>query len=252
MKALLYILLLMLLLSACGRKGSLMPPEALVPAAVQDLNVRQSGEEFRITWSAPAKEQGGRPLRDLSEFKLLRRSITGDGSDCPSCPDSWQLLTTVDLDMPGETGQSGATFSYRDKGLPLGSTSQYRLLAISRSGGVSSPAISPVKKLQPLVTPPSLKAAVLPAAIRLEFSFAPAGKAKLVGFNVYRRANEKTPALLPLNSVPIGQSFWEDRQLEFGHTYRYSAAALVELEGETVESLPSKEVELLFTLQELR
>ena len=93
---------------------------------------------------------------------------------------------------------------------------------------------------------------MLPAAIRLDFRFAPAGKAKLIGFNVYRRANEKTPATLPLNSVPISQSFWEDRQIEFGRSYRYSATALVELEGETVESLPSKEVELLFTLLELR
>lgn len=241
--------ILMMLFSACGRKGALLPPEALVPAAVGDLNVRQTGEEFRLSWSAPAKEQGGRPLRDLFGFKLFRRNIAGDGSDCSSCPDSWQLLTTVDLDL---AGKSGALFSYRDKGLPTGSSSQYRLLAISRSGGISSPATSAVKKLQPAVTPPTIKAAVLADAVRLEFGFSPLGKAKLIGFNVYRRESGKTPATLPLNSTPISQPVWEDRQLEFDRSYRYSAAALVELEGETVESLPSGEVELLFTLQELR
>lgn len=252
MKALLKILLLLLLLSACGRKGALLPPEALVPAAVQDLQVQQTGEEFRISWSAPGKEKGGRPLRDLSGFKLLRRTVTADGSDCASCPDSWQLLTTVDLALPGQTVQGGGWFSYRDRGLPPGSKSQYRLLALSRSGGISSPATSPVKKLQPLVTPPGLKGAVLPAGIRLEFDFTAVAPAKLVGFNVYRRSTAKEAATLPLNSRPIVQSFWDDQQIEFGRTYRYSAAALVELEGEIVESLPSPEVELLFTQQELR
>jgi len=242
----------MLFLSGCGRKGPLLPPDALVPAAVQDLTVQQQGEEFRVSWSAPSKEKGGRPLRDLAGFRLYRRNIAGDGSDCSSCPDSWKLLTSIDLDMPGITRQSGAPFSYRDKVPATGSTSQYRLLAVSRSGGVSAPATSPLKKLHPVILPPTLQAAVLPAAVRLEIGYSPVGKAKVAGFNVYRRLNQNDPAPFPLNSAPLGQAVWEDQQVEFGRSYRYSATVLLEQEGEIVESLPSAEVELLFTLQELR
>jgi predicted small lipoprotein YifL len=43
MKKALFITIMLLFLTACGRKGALMPPEALVPAAIQDLNVLQSG-----------------------------------------------------------------------------------------------------------------------------------------------------------------------------------------------------------------
>ncbi len=252
MRVVLPLLLCLLFLSACGRKGALMPPEALVPAAVQDLSVLQSGEDFRIVWSAPTKEKGGRPLRDLAEFRLLRRSIAGDGSDCSSCTDSWKLLTTVALDVPGEAVKYGETFIYRDKGLAPGSSSQYRLLAISRSGGISAPAISPVKKLQPVTTPPALKAQLAPAAIRLEFGAVGAGTAKLLGFNIYRRKIGENSAALPQNAVPINKNYWEDHELELGQTYRYRATAVVEREGETVESPLSAEIELLYSLQELR
>lgn len=236
----------------CGRKGALVPPEALVPATVQNLAVQQQGADFRITWAAPTKELGGRPLRDLAGFRLQRRDIAGDGSDCASCSASWQLLTAVDLDLPGETRQSGSTFIYFDRGRTPGSTSQYRLLALSKSGGSSSPATSPLKKMQPPVLAPAIRATVLPASVSIGFDFTPPAGAKLLGFNLYRRQIGAPPSLLSLNNAPIGQRSWEDQQLQFGQTYRYAATALVEIGGEQVESLPSAETEVLFSLQELR
>ena len=241
-----------LLLAGCGKKGPLMPPGALVPAPVQNLLVQQQGADFRITWQAPGKEQGGRPLRDLAGFRLQRRDIPPDGNDCAACPDSWQLLTAFDLDSPGETRKSGGTFIYYDRGLPPGSTSQYKLLALSRSGGSSAPATSPLKKMQPVVAAPAIEAVLRTGSIGIAFTFTPPAGAKLLGYNVYRRLSVAEPSLLPLNGAPIPPPAWEDQQLQFGQTYRYSATALVEIGGESVESLPSAEVELLYTLQELR
>jgi len=240
------------LLAGCGKKGALIAPEALVPAAVQELRVQQQGADFRITWQAPTREQGGRPLRDLAGFRLQRRDISPDGNDCAACPDSWQLLTTVDLDLSGEVRKSGATFIYLDRGLPPESSSQYKLLALSRSGGSSAAAMSPLKKMQPVVPAPAIKAELQPSSIRIAFTFTPPAGAKLLGYNIYRRLTAAEPLLLPLNSAPLPQAVWEDQQLQFGQSYRYSATALVELGGESVESLPSPEVELVFSLQELR
>jgi hypothetical protein len=97
-----------------------------------------------------------------------------------------------------------------------------------------------------------LKGTVLTDSVRLEFGFSSGGKTKLTGFNVYRRPSGNDPSPLPINAAQISQNIWEDRKVEFNHSYRYSVAALVELEGETVESLRSEETELLFTQQELR
>lgn len=252
MKRALLLILALLLCSACGKKGALMPPEALVPAEVQNLRVQQAGEALRITWSAPAKEKGGRPLRDLAGFRLFKRIIAGDGSDCAACPESWQLLAAVDSDNPGETVKSGATFISYDRGIPVGQTSQFRLVALSKSGGFSAPATSPLVKFQPALPAPEIKGEVLPASIKLEFSFVPPPNARLAGFNVYRRTGKTALALLPLNPAPLPGNSWEDMQLQFDRSYSYSATALVEMNGETVESLRSEEIDILFELQELR
>ena len=252
MKRLLFLILVPLLLSACGRKGALMPPEALVPAVVENLQVQQSGEEIRISWRAPSKEKGGRPLRDLAGFKLFKRIIAGDGTDCPACPESWLLLAAVDSDNPGDTVKSGSTFINYDRNIPDGQTSQYRLLALSKSGGFSSPATSALVKFQPPVPAPGIKGSVLPASVKLEFTFVPPADAKLAGFNVYRRTDKAVAALLPLNPAPLPGSAWEDTGVEFDRSYSYSATALVVVNGETVESRRSEEIDVLFKLQELR
>jgi len=252
MKRLLLLILALLTLSACGKKGQLMPPEALVPAEVQNLKVQQSGEELMISWSAPSKEKGGRPLRDLAGFRLFKRIIAGDGTDCSACPESWLLLAEVDSANPG-TGatKSGSTYIRHERHIPAGQTSQYRLLALSRSGGFSSPATSPLVKFQSPVPAPGIKGTVLPASVRLEFTFAQPADAKLAGFNVYRRTDKTEPALLPLNPAPLPGNAWEDTGVEFDRSYRYSATALVVVNGETVESRRSEEIDILFKLQDL-
>jgi predicted small lipoprotein YifL len=242
---------LLLALAGCGKRGQLLPPEALVPAAVESFQVQQRGADIRITWQAPTHEQGGRPLRDLAGFRLLRRDLAGDAGDCAACPDAWQLLTFIDTDLPTENVRSGATYIYTDRQRPVGSVSQYRLLALGKSGGSSAPATSTVKRVLPPVAPPTFRGAVLPAAIALSFTAAAPVEGKLVGFNVYRRQDAQEP-LLPLNPLPITAAAWEDRQLQFGTTYRYRATTLMEIAGETVESLATDEIELVFSLQELR
>jgi predicted small lipoprotein YifL len=238
--------------AGCGKKGALLPPEALVPAAVRELKVIQTGQDFRVTWKAPAKEQGGRPLKDLSGFLLLRRDVTPEGGDCPSCPDSWKLLSRIDLDTPESVKKSGDLFIYFDKGGETGNRFQYRVTALSKSGGKSSPADAPVKKLFHPPPLPAIKATLQPSSIRI--GFAP-GKTKgpaVIGFNIYRRTAGSAPPLLPFNQEPVTDSYWEDHSLEYGSSYRYSAAALAQIEGEIVESPRSEEIEILFKQLELR
>jgi predicted small lipoprotein YifL len=236
--------------SGCGKKGALLPPEALVPASVRDLNVIQSGQEFRITWRAPAKEQGGKPLKDLSGFLLSRRDVSS--GDCPSCPDSWQLLSRIDLDSPGSTQKSGDLFLHFDKSVEMGNRIQYRLTALSRSGGRSRPADTPLKTVFQPPPPPTITATLQPASIRIGFKRGKGTDFQLIGFNVYRRTVGAAPPLLPLNQEPVSGNSWEDQSLEYGTSYRYSATALTQIEGELVESPRSEETEILFKQLELR
>jgi hypothetical protein len=236
--------------SACGRRGQLISPDALVPAAVQNMQVRQQGDAFRITWQAPGKEVSGRPLRDLAGFRLLRRTV--DDGSCASCPDSWKLLSEIDLDLPESGTKIGSTYLYRDRDKRPGDAVQYRLQAFSRSGGVSPVETSPPRRMLPAVSAPAITATAMPTSILLSFRFTPPAGAKLVGYNLYRRSGTDAPALLPVNREPIAEPSWEDQQVQFGQTYRYAATAVVAVSGETVETVISDEQELVFSLPEPR
>jgi len=246
------ILILFLLLAACGRKGPLIPPEALVPAAVDTLRVEQKGWDFRVSWRAPGKEQSGRPLRDLAGFRLLRRQIVPGEPDCSACSDAWQLLATVDLDLPRSVQQHDGFYLYRDGGMLPGKAAQYRLVAFSKSGGVSRPATSPVRTLLPVPAAPSLKAGTTPTAITLELSSGLMTDSGFAGFNLYRRTAGEEPVPFPHNPAPITTPVYEDQRVDYGRSYRYSATVLVKIGDDLVESLPSAEVEVPFSLQEIR
>ena len=87
-----FLFILILLLVGCGKKGALIPPEALVPAPVGDPQVTQRGETFRVSWTAPSREESGRPLQGGVRFRLYRREVLPPGQDCSTCPDVWKLL----------------------------------------------------------------------------------------------------------------------------------------------------------------
>jgi hypothetical protein len=252
MRSIFCLLTLLLLLSGCGKKGALIPPEALVPATVRDLTVIQTGQDFRITWRAPVKEQGGRPLKDLSGFQLLRRDVTPEGGECPSCPDSWKLLSRIELDMPASFQKSGDLFISFDKGGEKGSRFQFRVAALSRSGGISRPSDTPLIKLHPLPPAPAITATLQPSSIRIVFKAGKARDGEAIGYNIYRRTAGSPIPLLPLNQDPVTETSWEDHSLEYGNSYIYAATTLSQIEGEIVESPRSEEIEVLFRQLELR
>jgi len=243
---------LLLSLAACGRKGQLIPPEALVPATVGNLQVQQQGESFRISWSAPGKEQSGRPLRDLAGFRLLRRQLLPGDQDCSACSDAWQLIATVDMDLPLNVEKSGGNYIFRDRGVKPTSSSQYRLVAFSKSGGISRPATSPLKKFLPPPAPPVLKATTTPTAIRLELQPGGTAPQEIAGYNIYRRSAGEPIPPLPLNRSPLPGPVYEDMAVAYGSSYRYAASQLLKSGDELVESEPSAEIEVLFDEPQLR
>src|SRR5689334_16806638 len=97
-KFLFLIFFLVLALAGCGRKGLLVPPEALVPGPVSDLRTAQKGERFQVAWSSPSHEEGGRALKDLAGFRLFKREVLPPDEDCEACPDAYRLLKEIDLE----------------------------------------------------------------------------------------------------------------------------------------------------------
>ena len=214
------------LLAGCGKKGALIPPEALVPAAVTDLKARQQGSDMVITWTQPQKEKSGRPLKDLSSMKITRRIVTGGSADCSACPESWESVAELDPAYPGKALKIGSLYILRDDGGEVGRKAEYMLVSRSKSGGVSQSATTGLMITESTGNAPELTSEVLPSSVRLFVK-----SAATAGFNIYRRESKSDPATLPLNREPVKGEFWEDSGVSFGKSYFYRATAL-ELKGD--------------------
>ncbi len=252
MRNILLIMLLGITLAACGKKGSLVPPEALVPAPSADLTVWQQGEAFRVSWSAPAKEERGRPLRDLAGFRLYRHEVLPPGEECLACAESWVLVREVDLAYLRDVQRNGNRFSCLDRAVKSGTAYRYSVTAVSRTGGVGRPAYSGPHKKEPVPLPPTLQAIPSPTAVTLEFVAIPLPASERLGFNVYRqRAGDPAP-VVPLTPAPVPGPTYTDEHLERGAIYRYTVTAVVRIDGQEVESGPSNETEATLSPPELR
>ena len=243
MKKILFVIMA-ILLSGCGKKGPLVPPEALVPAAISDLRVEQKGERFLVLWSSPTRQEGGRALRGLAGFRLFRRDLLPPGEDCEECPEAYRLLTNIDLDYPRGGVVGGNSGLYYDDALTIGKSYRYKVIAAGKDGSLSRPSNKADRKKVAPPPPPVLQALATPIGVRLTWQ-APAAPAsgRIEGYNVYRKRSGESFPLSPLTGVPLKETFYEDGNVEQEARYIYVVRAIALTDGVTVESDPSNEVE---------
>jgi predicted small lipoprotein YifL len=242
MQRTLILFLISLVLVACGKKGPLVPPEALVPAAITDLAVAQQGEYFQLSWSGPARLAGGGRLTDLAGFELFRREVLPAAEDCEQCPSAYSLLRAVDLEYLRDAERLGSRFFVHDNGVATGKTYQYKIISREKDGTPSRGSNKVRRQKVPPPLPPVLQAISSPTGINLEFVAIPAEGGTIIGYNIYRSRNSETLSSLPLNEQPVAGNTYEDLRVQRGSGYRYIARTVARIAGETVESGPSNEV----------
>ncbi|MEA1933842.1 MAG: fibronectin type III domain-containing protein [Thermodesulfobacteriota bacterium] len=76
---------LVLLLTSCGYKTDLVPPQATVPAQIKNLKYRLDETGVTLTWSYPTKTTEGSAIREIRAFELFR-AVIPEEDYCPDCP----------------------------------------------------------------------------------------------------------------------------------------------------------------------
>jgi hypothetical protein len=240
----LLLLLIFFLPAGCGRKGQLIPPEALLPVPIADLQVAQEGGRFRVSWSLPPKPGGGGAHRELAGFRLFKREVLPPDQDCEACADAYRLAKSVDLDYLQDVRRSGDRLLTSDSDIALGTTYQYKVVAVNKDGTVSPDSNRARRRM---VTPPAaprLQAKFTPTEVLLSWEeSAPPANGKLVGYNIFRWRKGAPAALAPLNSTPDLKAGFEDTKVEPRVAYVYVVRTVAAVDGETAESEPSNEVE---------
>ena len=244
MKNLFLLLVLLVILAGCGRKGALVPPEALRPAPVTDLRVDQRGERLVVSWSRPKRTEGGRPLRKLDGFRLLRREILPPGQDCEDCPSAYRVISEIDLEFPLGVVVAGDRFFFYDAGLPEGKRYRYKLFARQKDGS-SSPPSNRADRTKVVAPPaPVVTAQSAPTGISLQWAAVETpANGEIEGYSVYRQRGDEPFPPLPMTVGPQTAMTYTDTGLERNGRYRYAVSTIAVVQGEAVESELSKEVE---------
>lgn len=236
------LILSLLLLAACGKKGPLIPPDLPPPPPVSALRVDQHGENFRISWTAMTPEAGKEPATAIAGFRIYRRDIRSPDDECADCGAEDLLIRTVDSDYLQDVVKVGNFYAVTDGDVRTGKTYQYRVTAFSRNEITFSESTRVKRKKVPPPPAPVVRLGEVAAGLLLEWQPVSTTTGTVTGYAVYRLRPGERHAVGHLGRVAAVEPHYEDLRMEPDTMYRYQVRSIALVDGETVESEPSPEV----------
>lgn len=100
-----------LTLGGCGYKNQPVPPDSVVPVAVNDLRYAIDESGLTLNWTFPTKNVAGNDLTDVQSFELYRAVVPMEDY-CGSCPIPFGEPIAIDggLTSDSEKGTRQATY----------------------------------------------------------------------------------------------------------------------------------------------
>jgi predicted small lipoprotein YifL len=246
MRKLIFLLSVMVILNACGKKGPLIYPDLLVPAAPAEVAAQQMGASMKLSFVLPSRDRAGRNLTGLAGVKILKRDEpSGQTSVCSTCTADFALFRILNIEpLPSDVLRSGSLVQLLDGEVQVGRSYSYSVSAYTgdqQTGVASAPVKADMVILPP---PPVLQALSQPTEINLEFAGQAPQVGSIAGYNLYRTAKGEAFSLLPMNREPLSGNSFVDQELERSVTYVYGVRMVVRLPaGGRAESALSNEVE---------
>lgn len=246
MRTLASLLFIAVSLTACGKKGPLIYPDMLVPAAPSSVAAQQTGNAMKLSFVLPSKDLAGRNFSGLASVKILKHDEpAGQAPGCSSCTADFALFRKLNLELlPSDTQRSGSLVALLDSDVQVGRSYSYRVSGFTREnqeGAVSTTAPA-VMRLTPL--PPVLQVICQPTEIDLEFVGLPPEEGVIAGYNIYRTVKGALFPLVPLNRKPLVENRYVDQGLDRSTSYVYGIRTVVRLsDGSRMESNLSNEAE---------
>jgi hypothetical protein len=118
--------LVSLFLCACGVKSPPVPPDQTKPMQISDLRAANDPYGIDLYWSRPTRYQGGRQMRDLGEFIILRAQGGEDFQPLVELP-----VTDQERFAPQRS------FVYLDGETDVGATYRYEIISRTMDGYAS-------------------------------------------------------------------------------------------------------------------
>jgi len=134
---------------ACGRKSPPLPPEDVLPIAIQDLAAVSVADGIQLSWTRPTAYVGGSRITDLAGF-VVSRAV----GDTPGFP----IQTVADLEVTDRNRfRQIKRFRYLDADTIVGVSYRYQVVSYTLDGYLSAAsnivAVQREEQHAPLPTP---------------------------------------------------------------------------------------------------
>jgi predicted small lipoprotein YifL len=259
------VILVTLALSACGRKGPVLPPGSRVPQPVSELSgVIEEDGSVRLSWRNPTRRTDNVRLRDLAIERLYRVEDMGVGDPKPALLSRGRVAGYAEIltirfpstsappspppSLPPGVVMDGDHVRVSDRtGLRAGRRYTYVVIAEDSQGRESAPSarvsLALISPAEPPSTPTAragegeVHLAWTPPA-RLDDGGAISGT---LTYEVLRAAEPDAP-LVALTPIPVSEPTFTDRGAANDHTYAYAIRAIRTQGTTTVRGRPSERV----------
>lgn len=234
------LLLMLLTLAACGKKGPVRPKLLPLPAAPANLTVEQRGAHFLLSWDIPRLNQDGSPF-EPENFRILRMRYQ-PADECVNCRDDFSVVGEVDLNYLQGVRRIGERLFWWDEEPAVDYAYRYQVLATTATGRAG--AAAQVHRLC-VVGPPSplnLQAEGFDQLIRLKWEPPAEIPGQLVGYKIYRWEPDNPLPLQALGERSAAENSFEDFGLENGRTFLFAVSTVSDIRGYRTESLPTEPV----------
>jgi fibronectin type 3 domain-containing protein/predicted small lipoprotein YifL len=85
-------------LAGCGRKTLPVPPSAVIPKAINNLNYSQDESRVILSWTYPGETTIGTELKTIEGFQIFR-AVVPEKDFCETCPVSFSSTVEVAFDQ---------------------------------------------------------------------------------------------------------------------------------------------------------
>lgn len=210
-------------LGGCAYVGDPLPPALKVPAPVNDLAVKQLGEELIIRFTIPPATMEGLPLEKLGAVEL-KAGTAGTPFVAAEWEKQAQPLAVVAAEGPGSVEVKAPARNWAGKEITLA-------VRLGNVKGRLSPwsNFARVKVVAPLGKPEGVRAVATAQGVALDWK--DAGARPLVSWKVFRQSAGEESAV---EMATVKKPQFVDIGAEFDKAHQYTVQAL---EGEAVSAV---------------
>ena len=237
-KPTIFLWMLLILMSACAKKGPPVPWESIVPKRIVDLQATSREGRLLLEWTVPKENTDKSPLADLVGFRVLRSEGVLIGDECKGCGEKTKAVREIKLGREEEAKKRRMAILFEDQ--EARKVYIYEVVSVNQRGDPSSPS-NPVTVYwdDPPPSPTKVRAERGDKKVDLFWEAAEGA----TGYNVYRRTEggEEFP-INPLNSEPLKVTQYTDLNVQYEIKYLYSVRSVKRVVKTDVEGKGSPDV----------